>query len=128
MGQCQSANCKNDTVGNRKHCSTCRSQVYRQADPVRYFLNNLRESAAKRHIFFDLELEEFRAWCIKEQFKFGIKEHGARDSVDRKKVGQYPGYTINNIQKLTVQQNSQKYHSHDKHGRQWEPVPSSTEF
>ena len=90
MGQCQSPNCKNETVGNREHCGTCRSRKSRLADPVRYFLNNLRKSAAKRHIFFGLKLEEFRVWCVKEEFKFGIKQHGDRDSVDRIKAGEFP--------------------------------------
>jgi hypothetical protein len=122
MGKCQSLNCYHETEGNAKHCATCRNRHYRKRDEVRYFLNNLRRSATRRHIFFDLKLEEFRTWAIKENFRFGIKSHGDRDSVDRIKVGQYPGYTITNIQKLTVSQNSQKYQTHDKHNKQWEPV------
>lgn len=122
MAECQSPCCRNNTEGNTKYCATCRNRQYRERDKVRYFLNNLRKSAKKRHIFFDLELEEFKTWATKENFRFGIKAHGDRDSVDRVKVGQYPGYTITNIQKLTVAQNSQKYHIHDKHNKQWEAI------
>ena len=79
-------------------------------------------------IYFDLELEQFRVWSIKENFRFGIKSHGDRDSVDRIKAGKVPGYTITNIQKLTVAQNAKKYHTHDKYGKQWKPVIDCSEF
>jgi hypothetical protein len=112
MANCVSPGCKNQGASGRKLCNTCKSKLFRAKDQVRYFLANLKKSAVKRHIPFTLELEEFRAWCIKEGFKFGIKEHGKRDSVDRKRNNE--GYHINNIQKLTVAQNSHKYHHHDK--------------
>jgi hypothetical protein len=120
MDQCQSPSCSNDSKGRAK-CSTCRSRDCRLKDPVRYFLNNLRKSAAKRDIFFDLELEEFRAWGIKNNFRFYSGEiRMETDSVDR--IENDKGYIITNIQKLTVLQNVKKYHSHDKHNKQWEPV------
>jgi len=124
MGQCQSPNCKNETVGNREHCGTCRSKKYRQADEVRYFLNNLRRSATRRHIEFTLELELFRKWAIKEKFEFGGGMGPSKDSVDRIK-NEY-GYHIWNIQKLTLSQNSKKYQNYDKHGKQWKQVGSVT--
>ena len=108
-------------IDKRTKCSTCRSKESRIRNPVRYFLNNLRKSATKRDIYFDLELEEFTAWAIKENFKFFTGElNGETDSVDR--IERSEGYTIKNIQKLTVRENINKYHSHDKHNKQWEAV------
>jgi hypothetical protein len=127
MGQCTSPTCNNSTEGNRAKCNTCRSRDCRLRDPVRYFLNNLRESARKRGIYFDLELEEFRAWAIKQNFRFYSGDSRAKtDSVDR--IENDKGYIIKNIQKLTVSQNAKKYNTHDKHGKQWKPVIDSPEF
>jgi hypothetical protein len=126
MGQCQSPCCTNITDGNRTHCGTCRSRKYRQADPVRYFLNNLRRSASKRDIEFTLDLESFRAWAVKVNFRFGGGCGPSADSVDRIK-NQY-GYHIWNIQKLSISQNSKKYHHYDKHGKRWKPIPTPTQF
>lgn len=126
MGYCQSDNCTNKTVGNRLHCGTCRSRKYREADPVRYFLNNLKRSATKRGIEFTLELESFRAWVIKENFRFGGGHGPSADSVDRIK-NQY-GYHIWNIQKLSISENSKKYHHYDRHGKQWKSVSTLPDF
>jgi hypothetical protein len=126
MAQCQSSNCNNETDGNRTHCGTCRSRKYRQADEVRYFLNNLRRSATRRHIEFTLELESFRAWAKKENFEFGGGVGPSKDSVDRKKNEH--GYHIWNIQKLTMSQNSSKYQNYDRYGKRWKPISTSTKF
>ena len=112
MAHCTTLDCKNEAVSGRTICNTCKSKAFRSKDQVRYFLANLKRSAIKRHIPFDLELEEFRAWTVKVKFRFGIKKHGDRDSVDR--IRNNEGYNITNIQKLTVSQNSKKYHNHDK--------------
>lgn len=112
MAKCLTPDCKKEAVKGRKICNTCKSKIFRSKDQVRYFLANLKRSAIKRHIPFDLELEEFRSWATKVNFRFGIKKHGDRDSVDR--IRNNEGYNINNIQKLTVSQNSKKYHAHDK--------------
>lgn len=124
MGFCQTSACNNETDGNRKHCGTCRSKKYRSNDQVRYFLNNLRRSAIKRKIFFDLSLDEFRKWAIKEEFRFGIKAHRDRDSVDRKE--RHLGYTLSNIQKLTVSENSKKYQNYEQYN--WKPINTSESF
>jgi hypothetical protein len=127
MAHCQTPECKNEAPLGRKMCNTCKSKIFRSKDQVRYFLANLKRSAIKRHIPFNLELEEFRAWTIKENFRFGIKKHGDRDSVDR--IRNNEGYHINNIQKLTVSQNSKKYQNHDKkeYGG-YKPVETGVDF
>jgi hypothetical protein len=127
MAHCQTPECKNEATKGRKICNTCKSKVFRAKDQVRYFLANLKKSAAKRHIPFELELEEFRAWTVKVGFRFGIKNHGDRDSVDRIRNNDH--YHINNIQKLTVAKNSAKYHNHDKekYGG-YKPIETGVDF
>jgi hypothetical protein len=80
----------------------------------------LRRSAVKRHISFTLELETFRTWAIKENFRFGGGCGPSKDSVDREENTE--GYHIWNIQKLTMSENSSKYQNYDKHGKRWKPV------
>lgn len=113
--KCATEGCNNQ-IKARTHCATCRSKKTRAKDPIKYIWSNLKSRAKQRPKEFTLDLEEFRAWCIKENFRIGI------DTVDREKNEH--GYHIWNIQKLLLIENIKKYHHHDKHKKP-EPIPES---
>lgn len=110
-GTCCTRGCTNKTNG-RKLCSTCRSKVSRLKDTIRYAFNNLRASAAKREIYFDLTLEQFTEFCHKTEYIAGKGKTLGSFNVDRIIEGKTPGYTASNIQCLDKLKNIQKYHLH----------------
>jgi len=99
--------CKNFTA-HKGFCSTCRSKKTRAADPIKYIYLNLKNRAKQRPKEFTITLEEFRKWCIDNNFV-----PGQGWSVDRKKNEH--GYHIWNIQKMLLIHNIHKYYDHDRH-------------
>jgi hypothetical protein len=69
---------------------------------------NLKNRAKQRPKEFTITLEEFRQWCMDNDFF-----PGRGDSVDRKKNEH--GYHIWNIQKLPLIDNIRKYYDHDRY-------------
>lgn len=69
---------------------------------------NLKSSAAKRDIYFDLSFEDFSQMCHETEY---LKLKGCSRlsySVDREIEGKYPGYTKSNIRVVPVWFNSAK--------------------
>lgn len=113
--KCATEGCHN-YIRTRTDCNTCRSKKTRAKDLVKYVWSNVKHRAKQRDKDFTLDLEEFRAWFIKEGFRVGI------DTIDR--IKNEHGYHIWNIQKLLLVDNIKKYHHHDKHQKP-EPLPES---
>jgi hypothetical protein len=115
-GSCRNAHCTN-TTKNGGYCNTCAKRKQRLSDPVRYYWENLKCSANKRKIPFDLTVEEFRGWVVEAGFQItGNNKFAEGDTVDRinddPRRG-YNGYRIGNIQKLTLGANASKFLSYD---------------
>lgn len=109
-GECQISGCRNATSG-RKMCSTCRARKTRQADPVRYAYNNLKNRAKQRGILFTITLQQFREFCIKTQY---IDNKGrASESFTIDRIHDDIGYHADNIQVLTSRENILKYKRYD---------------
>jgi hypothetical protein len=110
-GVCHNQGCYNETGFTL--CNTCRSRKARLKNPYAYALANLRKSAKKRFIPFDLnDLEAFTAWCIKEGYilKKGLKADGltvGRIIEDPDKG--YHGYRLDNIVAQTRSDNAKYY-------------------
>lgn len=111
---CATKGCKNKCSGTT--CSTCRSRKTRQKDPIRYVWLNLKNRAKQRPKEFTITLEEFRKWCIENDFV-----PGQGDSVDR--IKNEHGYHIWNIQKMKLIDNIHKYHHHNRWQQSTEPLP-----
>lgn len=80
---------------------------YDEKHPFKNKWYKMRYRAKKRKISFELEYEEFRDWCLEQQLQ-GKTGRTANDlSVDR--IRSWEGYNINNLQVLTVSENSQKH-------------------
>lgn len=92
-------------------CSTCRARKTRQADPVRYAYNNLKNRAKQRGILFTITLQQFREFCIKTQY---IDNKGrASESFTIDRIHDDIGYHADNIQVLTSRENILKYKRYD---------------
>jgi hypothetical protein len=113
MSKCQTRYCRNQTKGNRTHCSTCRGRRFRRNSPFKYFYGKLKQRALERGKEFSLTLDEFREIWEAEPEKW--KEKQKKDSVctwemDRKKEEE--GYHKGNIQLVKKRFNVQKYHKY----------------
>lgn len=75
-------------------------------NPLRYWFDVVRQNARSRTIEFLLTIEEFKLFCEKTGY-LELKGRGADNlSIDRKDCRK--GYTYDNIQLLTLAQNSRK--------------------
>lgn len=110
-GQCHVIGCKHGTTKKTKLCDACRSKKSRLADPVRYAFQNLKNRAGQRGKEFTITLDEFRAWCIRENFTPGTGRASDSWSIDRDK--NELGYTIDNIKKMRKGANTSKYFKND---------------
>lgn len=95
-GLCRTYRCTRpvDTDQNLR-CLTCRSRLYRLRNPERYAYDNLRASARKRDIDFDLTFEEFWGFVAGTDY---IARRGKGDtdlSIDR--IRTHEGYKPGNL-------------------------------
>jgi hypothetical protein len=111
-GLCAGLGCSNKSP-TRRFCNTCRSRKARLKDPIRYAWTNLKSSAKRRFIFFDLTLEEFVEFCYESEYMSSKGRTIGTYNVDRIVEGKLPGYTRSNIQKLEKVDNIKKYKKYD---------------
>lgn len=113
-GKCNARNCNNTAQGIL--CSTCRARKWRLEHPEKYAYNNLKNRAKQRGIHFDLSFDDFLKFCIKTKYIAGKGRSAEGLTVDRR--DETKGYTLDNIQTLTLVQNIQKrYLSYDWQNR-----------
>jgi len=128
MNKCPTPNCRNKVTGNYQ-CSKCRSKKYREANPVKYAFNNLRNRARQRGVLFTITFEDFKEWCVKINYIGMAKGRGANSfTVDRRHND--VGYHLDNIQVLTRRENIIKYFSYDYRSKQavaYEAAPMETQ-
>lgn len=56
---CTTWRCRKPAADRKTKCETCRSRLYRLKHPIHYAYDNLRSSARKRGIGFELTFAEF---------------------------------------------------------------------
>lgn len=86
--------------------STERVRKYRANNPIRATYYNLKNNAKRRNKDFQLTFEEFGEFATKYQINYGKKRTKDTWSIDR--VDPSKGYSIDNIQPLTLSENSEK--------------------
>ena len=123
--KCTTPYCRNKTT--EKYCHRCKKRIDRERYPERAAYQHLKDNAKRRGKEFDLTFEQFKQFAIETEYitKKGKKKHSL--SIDRRDNDK--GYTIDNIQVLTLSQNSRKkiYFDYDwesKTGRYQEIKPS----
>ena len=111
---CCAYGCTNQPVarkGGLCHCHYKRKR--RVLDPVAVRYNQFKAKAKARGKAFTITLEEFRAFCNKTGYIVTKGMRGMAATVDRIDVTK--GYTLDNIQILTLSANVKKWHQEDKH-------------
>jgi hypothetical protein len=113
-GICFAYRCTNKTATpGTTFCSTCRNRMADKRMPEKRCFRDLKASAKKRGIPFDLTFSEFLRFCKRCEFIAGKnRERKHTSSVDRindDPAKGYHGYRKDNIQPLPVGYNSRKY-------------------
>ena len=98
--------CPNLNRFHRKLCPSCHSKKMRKKNPVRYAYDTLKSNSKRRGKEFTLTFEEFSQFCHATDY---IQGKGVtKDSYSIDRIDNSRGYTIDNIQILTVSENRKK--------------------
>lgn len=116
---CATPKCKNKKAVLRVHpdgskslanyCGSCRSRRWRENHPIEYSYYNLKHRAEERGIPFHLTRKEFKGWCEKTGYHLLKAKSANGMSVDR--IREKDPYQLNNLQMLTLSENSRKMHA-----------------
>lgn len=117
--RCVTDGCNNLARRHGTVCSTCSHRAWKLAHPIRYCWHTLKRRARRRKIPFSITLPEFEYFCKLTGYIENRGRYKDCASLDRKHVrdseGNVLGYTLDNLQILTVGENSVKRWGRDKH-------------
>jgi hypothetical protein len=113
-GKCTTSFCKRTPKGGRKHCDTCRKKLWRKANLAKDSYHNLKSSAQKRGIPFDLSFDEFVEFAT--PCKYLIAKGKTKDALTVGRINEfaelgYHGYRTDNIKPQPKGENSKQYHA-----------------
>lgn len=103
---CITPYCRNNKTKNSSYCHKCNKRQYRERNPIRSSYTNLKCNSKRRGIEFSLTFEEFEQFCQQTEYIKGVGKKKDSYSIDR--IDPTKGYTIDNIQVLTLSENSKK--------------------
>lgn len=114
---CIEARCRN-MAANGRRCNTCASRHWRAANPMKAAYIRQKSHAKERKIPFNLSFEDFERFAIEEKLigHTGTTKHAYQ--IDRINEDSPLGYHIDNIQKLTQEENVAKEHARRKRKKQ----------
>lgn len=96
----------------RKTCLTCKSELYRQRNPIRASYQSHKDNAKRRGIPFELTFDQFKKFAVETRLVINSGKTAKSYSIDR--IDNSKGYNLDNIQVLTISDNSKKYHADKK--------------
>lgn len=94
------------TANAGRYCYSCAKRRYAKKNPVKYAYQVLRNNAKRRNKVFTLTFDEFKEFCYKYDYLAGRGKKKESYSIDR--IDNTKGYTRDNIQVLTLSENSRK--------------------
>lgn len=87
-------------------CHKCYSRRFRANNPIYDLFRNLKCSAIKRNIPFEITYKDFVLFCLNTSYDDRTSGRSSSLTVDR--IDSSKGYTIDNIQPMDWLENSQK--------------------
>lgn len=104
---CCAYGCRNQPIVKKGGlCHKHYMRKRREIDPAGVRYSNFKSNARRRKKEFTITLEEFRAFCDKTGYIVKKGMRGMNATIDR--INNSKGYHIDNIQLLTLRQNSSK--------------------
>ncbi|MDB9741477.1 hypothetical protein OAB00_01340 [Akkermansiaceae bacterium] len=106
QGLCKHFGCSNTVMTNRRQCILCRDRLKVLKNPQQYAYRQLKRSAKKRSIPFNLTFEEFQKFDNATNY---VKHKGRdKESLTVDRVDCSIGYQLDNIRALTHEANSKR--------------------
>lgn len=112
---CVVVNCRCKVRRSRKRnkCAKHHGRWFKEAHPLEYSFAHLRQRAKERGIEFRLAIEQYKEFAAKTDYASLKGKSGLSLSIDR--IDPRKGYTAENIQAITLRENSRK---------QWTDMPA----
>ena len=105
-GKCYAARCSNSCRPKDTYCPRCQARRYKILWPARYAYYKLRWSAIRRRIDCSLTLEDWELFWEENDLGSSYGKTGSSLTVDR--IDAAKGYSLQNIQVLTNEENGRK--------------------
>ena len=105
-GLCVAYLCTVKTFNSNRFCPKHQKRQQKEINPLAYVFNALKSNAKRRKKDFSLTLEQFGAFCEETNYLELRGKTGASASIDRRDPLQ--GYHLDNLQILTLSENSSK--------------------
>ena len=104
--KCETKFCRNKC--KTKYCNTCKTRKWRKQNVERSSYLNLKHNSKRRNIEFNLSFDDFLEFAYKHKYFSGKGKFSWSLSIDRKDSKK--GYIKENLQILTLAENSSKMH------------------
>ena len=108
VGNCCAYRCKAKKAAADRFCHKHRKRYGRETDPERYTYNALKCNARRRQKQITLTLQEFRNFCAETNYMALKGRKASSASIDC--INPALGYCKDNIQILSLSDNSKKMH------------------
>ncbi len=108
-GLCCAYRCKNKAAPRDKFCYKHRKRYQKLHNPLTYVFGFLKNNAKRRNKSFELTKEEFKQFCEETNYLELRGTSGKSASIDR--IDPNKGYSIDNIQVLSLSENAKKQHT-----------------
>lgn len=106
-GICATPFCVKNRAKQKSFCWSCVRERYRQAHPIEYAFQVLRNNAKRRGKDFTLTLEQFTVFVKQNDY---MNKKGTKcKSLQIDRIDESRGYHFDNIQAITLRENIYKY-------------------
>jgi hypothetical protein len=107
-GMCPAFGCRKPVGKKKKYCPRHHHAYQKHTNLVGYTYSLLKGNAHKRGKAFDLTLDEFKNFCERTGYLINKGKSAGSASIDR--IDPSKGYSIGNIQVISLADNSAKMH------------------
>jgi hypothetical protein len=110
--RCATPYCLNSPARHRTRCHKCIKKQYREKNKLTATYQIMKDNAKRRNIEFSITLPEFKKFCTDTGYLEIKGTEAESGTVDRRDPRH--GYTLNNIQVLTLSENVKKQKKDNK--------------
>ncbi len=107
-GVCAAYRCGKSSAAKDYLCHKHRKRLQKETNPLVYCYGYLKQNAKRRGKSFELSIEEFKQFCEETGYLELKGKAGNSASIDR--IDPSRGYSLDNIQVLSLADNSRKAH------------------
>lgn len=107
-GKCKAYRCPDDSTKKDRFCAKHSKRFQKEKNEASYVYHLLKSNAGRRDKEFSLTLDEFKLFCKETNYLNLRGKKAGSASIDR--INPLKGYTYDNIQIMSLADNSAKMH------------------